>query len=84
MERLMQYLDNVEDLIYAVALAAGRIRRAAKSLIVLFASIALQMSILLLTLTQPPLGLAVVALLSVTLLYRAVVNHPGKAALHAR
>lgn len=79
MECLMQYLDDLEDLIYAVALAAGRIWRAARSLFILVASIALLAAVLLLSLTQPPLGLAVLTILAVLLLYRAAVNQPRKA-----
>jgi hypothetical protein len=76
----MQYLDDLEDFVYALALAAGRIRRAAKAVLLLIVSIALQISILLLAVAQPPLGLAVVTVLSVVLLYRAATNGPGKAA----
>lgn len=79
MECLMQYLDDLEDFVYALALAAGRIRRAAKTLFALAVSISLQILIVLLALTQPPLALAMVSLLSVALLYRAVINHPGRA-----
>lgn len=40
MERLMQYLDNLEDFMYALVLAAGRIARAAGALLGLAMSIA--------------------------------------------
>lgn len=77
MERLMQVLDDLEDVVYAVALAAGRILRAIRALAFMTVSIALQAGALLLALTQPPLGMAVATLLSVTLLYRTVVGpHP--------
>lgn len=73
----MQYLDDVEDFFYAVALAAGRIAGALQALAVMAASVALQIGALLLALAQPPLGLAVASILSVTLLYRTVVSqHP--------
>jgi hypothetical protein len=75
MERVMQYLDDLEDFVYAVALAAGRIVRAIRGLAVMTVSIALQIGALLLALAQPPLGLAVASILSVTLLYRTVVSH---------
>lgn len=75
MERVMQYLDDLEDFVYAVALAAGRIVRAIRTVAVMTVSIALQIGALLLALTQPPLGLAVATILSVTLLYRTVVSH---------
>jgi hypothetical protein len=78
MECLMQYLDDLEDFLYAVALAAWRIRRAAKMLALVAVSIALLVAIVLLALTQPPLALAVVALLFVTMLYRAVTTQPPR------
>lgn len=71
----MQYLDDLEDFVYAVALAAGRIARAIQALVIMIVSIALQIGVLLLALTQPLLGLAVATILSVTLLYRTVVGH---------
>ena len=77
MERMMQVLDDLEDLIYAVALVAGRILRAVQALAFMILSVALQVGALLLALAQPPLGLAIAAILSVTLLYRSVVGeHP--------
>lgn len=79
MECLMQYLDDLEDFVCALALAAGRILRAVKGLLLLLVSIALLISILLLALAQPTLSLAVVTILSVLLLYRAVTSGPGKA-----
>jgi hypothetical protein len=75
MERVMQYLDDLEDFVCAVALAAGRIIRAIQGLAVMMVSVALQIGALLLALAQPPLGLAVASILSVTLLYRTVVSH---------
>ncbi|HZD51462.1 MAG TPA: hypothetical protein VE175_00310 [Woeseiaceae bacterium] len=78
MERLMQYMDDLEDVIYALALAAGRIARAAGALIRLAAAIATPIGIFLLALVQLPLGLAAATLLSVILLYRAVVNRPAR------
>jgi hypothetical protein len=77
MECLMQYLDDFEDFVYATALAAGRIFLAVKAVVVMIASVSLQIGVLLLALTQPTLGMAVVTILSVVLLYRAVVNRPG-------
>ncbi len=77
MERVMQMLDDLEDVIYAAVLVAGRILGALRALAFMLASVALQVGALLLALAQPPLGLAIAALLSVTLLYRSVVGpHP--------
>ena len=80
MECLMQYLDDLEDFVYAIALAAGRIRRAARILAILAVSIALQVAIVFLALMQPPLALAVVSLIFVALLYRAVITQPNRSA----
>lgn len=78
MECLVQYLDDIEDGVYAIALAAERIRSALKTA----AALVLKVSLLALAVTlawqQPPLALAFASLLAVTLLYRAVINHPGR------
>lgn len=81
MECLIQYLDDLEDFVYSLALAAERIRRAIRALMVLFVSISLSALTVLLALAQPPLGLAIVSLLCVTLLYRAVVNHSDRTSI---
>ncbi|HEX9851417.1 MAG TPA: hypothetical protein VGA68_00315 [Woeseiaceae bacterium] len=76
MECLIQYLDELEDLYYAVALVAERIRRAFRALIVLAVSATFPALGVLLAVTHPPLAGAMV-LLSVTgLLYRAAVGSP--------
>ena len=73
MERLIQYLDELEDLFYAAPLIAEQVRRAIQRMLFLLGSISLQIAGIVLALTQPPLALAVVALLLVGLLFRAVV-----------
>lgn len=73
MERLLQYLDDLEDLIYAAPLIAEQLRRAIQRILFLFASIVLQIAGVILALSHPPLALAVVALMLVALLYRAVI-----------
>ncbi len=73
MERLLQYLDDLEDLIYAAPLVAEQLRRAIQRILFLFASIVLQIAGVILALSHPPLALAVVALMLVALLYRAVI-----------
>ena len=81
MERVMQVLDDLEDFVCALALAAGRILLAVRALLLLVASLVFQAGALLLAVAQPPLGMAIAALLSVTLLYRTVVGqHPRIAA----
>jgi hypothetical protein len=72
-ERLFQYLDDLEDLMYAAPLIAEQIRRAVLRILFLFGAICLQVGGVILALIQPPLALAVVMLLLVALLMRAVV-----------
>ena len=73
MERLLQYLDDLEDFIYAAPLIAEQLRRAIQRILFLFASIVLQIAGVILALSHPPLALAVVTLMLVALLYRAVI-----------
>ncbi len=73
MERLLQYLDDLEDLIYAVPLIAEQFRRAVRRILFLIGSILLQAAGVILALNHPPLALAVVTLMLVGLLHRAVV-----------
>lgn len=69
MERLAQYLDDLEDFYYAAALLMERVRKALKltAFILIFASL-LYLAIRL-ALASPPLALAVVCLLVVCFLY---------------
>ena len=84
MERLLQYLDDLEDILYAMPLLAEQFRRAIKRIFLLLGSISLQFAGILLALYHPPLASAVAALLLVGLLYRAaVVPVPRKLAPQA-
>ena len=78
MECLLQYLDDIDDFIGMLALAAERVRRLVKAAILVGATLCAQVFGILLALTQPPLALAAVTLISVGLLYRAAVNHTTK------
>ncbi len=73
MERFLQYLDDLEDLIYAAPLIAEQLRCAIQRILFLLGSICLQVGGVILALNHPPLALAVVTLLVVGLLLRAVV-----------
>ena len=73
MERLLQYLDDLEDFIYAAPLIAEQLRRAIQRILFLLASIVLQIAGVILALSHPHLALAVVTLMLVALLYRAVI-----------
>ena len=74
MERLLQYLDDLDDLFGAIGLLAERLRSLASlagtiSLLLVVESVGI-----LLALSEPPLGLAIVILLFTALLYRAVTQ----------
>ncbi len=73
MERLIQYLDDLEDLIFAAPLVAEQLRRAVQRVLFLLVSIGLQGVGVILALKHPPLALAIVMLLLVGMLHRAVV-----------
>lgn len=73
MERLIQYLDELEDLIYAAPLVAEQLRRAAQRILCLIAAVILQIAVVTLALKHPPLALGVATLLVVGLLLRAVI-----------
>ncbi len=79
MERLAQYLDDLEDLIYAAALKAERIRQALQFLLFMAASAALQVLGVYIALRNPPMAVAIAALLMVGMIFRAVVGFSPKA-----
>jgi len=79
MERLAQYLDDLEDLLYAVALKAERIRQALQFFLFMAASVILQVLGIFIALWSPPLAVAVASLLMVGMLYRAVVGFSPEA-----
>ena len=71
MERFIQYLDILEDSYFVVALLAERIRRVLLVLGAIAITAVLVTLGVLLALIQPPIGFAVAALLTVTVLYRS-------------
>ena len=73
MELLVQYLDDLEDLFYAAALKAERIRQAIVFFLFMTASAMLQLFGIFVALKNPPLAVAVASLLLVGMLFRAVV-----------
>jgi len=73
MERLIQFLDEIEDLFYAAPLIAEQVRCAIQRILFLLGSISLQITGIVLALKHAPLALVVVTLLLVGLLLRAVV-----------
>jgi hypothetical protein len=81
MERVLQYWDDLDDVIGAVGLIAERIRR----LILFVASTVLagtlQLGGIMLALAQPPIAMAIVTILLVTLMYRTVTNPSERSVL---
>ena len=74
MERITQWLDDLDDLFGAVGLLAERARRFIMTLARLLALLFVVSGGVLAALTKPPLGLAVAILLFVFLLYRSVTQ----------
>ena len=72
-ERILQYLDDLEDIIFAVPLIAEQLRRAIFRILFLLGSICLQIAGVVLALFHPPLAMAVVVLLLTGMLFRAAV-----------
>ncbi len=73
MEILVQYLDDLEDLFYAAALKAERVRQAFYFFLFMAASAILQLFGIFIALKNPPLAVAVASLLLVGMLFRAAV-----------
>ena len=81
MERVLQYWDDLDDLVGTIGLVSERIRGLV--LFVLYAAFvaALQLAGILLALAEPPLAMAIVTILFVTLLYRFATNPPFRPVL---
>ncbi len=76
LERILQWLDDLDDLYGAAGLLVERVRRKAWNVARLLALLFVSACGVLAALREPPLGLAVAILLFVFLLYR-VVTQPG-------
>ena len=74
MELIAQYLDDLEDLVYALALTGERLRRVLRRIATGCVALCTLVLGFLLALSQPPLALALIAILMVTALYRAAVG----------
>lgn len=74
MERLVQLLDDLDDLISAIGLFSERIRNVSLALLRTCGVLAIQTGGVWLALSYPPLALAVAILLFVALLYRRVAS----------
>jgi hypothetical protein len=74
MERLLLYWDDLDDLVGAVGLYVEQIRRFVLFTIATLVFLALVSGCILLALVEPPLAMAAVTLLLVTLMYRSVTS----------
>ena len=74
MERLAQILDDLDDLVYALGLLWEHARDIALTILTVAAGAVLTTGGILLALFHPPLGMAVVLLIFVSMLYRAVTS----------
>ena len=75
MECFLQYLDDLDDLFYAVALIGERIRRILRFFIA-FSGVALIQGLgLFLAIEHPPIAVASGSLMLVMTLYYGVVHH---------
>lgn len=74
MEKLLQYWDDLDDLLGAIGLVAERIRRL--FLFIVYATFVgvLQLAGIVIALATPPLALAIATILFVTLMYRSVTT----------
>ncbi len=83
MECFVQYLDDLEDLYYAVALIWERIRTRIRFAVFVAASLALQVFGVFIALNSPPIAVAIASLLLVALLYRGAVSPIANYPAHA-
>ena len=72
MERLVQWLADIDDFFAAIGLIGERVRSISLLLPVAMVLLLMQVGGILLALRHPPLALATVILMFVTLLYREV------------
>jgi len=74
MERLLQWLDDLDDLVYMAGPVGEGFRRALKSLLMTGFVLSVQIAGVLLALRHPPLAMAMATLLFVSLLYHSVTS----------
>ena len=76
MERFLQYLDDIDDLVGVLGLLYERIRIFALTLGILMLALCVAVGAMWLALVHPPVSLAIGTLLFVALLYRTVTSPP--------
>jgi len=76
MERFLQYLDDIDDLVGVMGLLYERIRTLVVTVSVLLLALCVAVGAMWLALVHPPVSLAIGTLLFVALLYRTVTSPP--------
>ena len=74
MEWLVQFFDDVDDLVAMLGLVAERLRKAIRFVLLLIASVALPAGGIALALLHPPTALGTALILFVSLLYHMVTS----------
>jgi len=74
LERLLQYIDDIDDLYGAFGLLYEKLRRAVLKLLTLCAGLIIVAAGIALALVHPPIALATCIVLFVTLLYRSATS----------
>jgi hypothetical protein len=74
MERIVQLLDDLDDLFSTIGLISERIRKFTLGLLATCMTVALQVGGILLALAHPPMAMAMALILFVSLLYHFVTS----------
>lgn len=74
MEKLLQYMDDIDDLYGAFGLLYENLRRVVLKLLTLCAGLTIVGAGIVLALVHPPIALATCIVLFVTLLYRSATS----------
>lgn len=74
MERFAQMFDDLDDLVYAIGLAWERVRKVVLTVLTVCLGLLLTVGGVTLALFHPPIAMAVVLLVFVSMLYRAVTS----------
>jgi len=74
MERLVQWLDDLDDFVHMAGLVSERFRRGLRSLLMTIFLLIIQIGGVLLALRHPPLAMAIAMLLFVSLFYHSVTS----------
>jgi hypothetical protein len=74
MERVLQYWDDLDDIVGAIGLIAEYLRNLVLFTLCVLLIGSLQLGGILIALNEPPLAMAIATILIVTLFYRSATN----------